>query len=169
MSLSLYDTTVPVFKQMLLALSDVLKKAEAQAQERQYDPAVLLQTRLFPNMLPFVRQVQIACDFAKSVPARIAGIEVASYEDSEQTFAELQERISKTVAVLDTMSAAQFEGGADKQIVLRPGTPKEKTLSGQDYVLRYGLPQFFFHVTTAYDLLRHNGIEIGKKDYMGTY
>jgi len=169
MSLSLYDTTVPVFKQMLLALSDVLKKAETQAQERQYDPAVLLQTRLFPNMLPFVRQVQIACDFAKSVPARIAGIEVASYEDSEQTFAELQERISKTVAVLDTMSSAQFEGGADKQIVLRPGTPKEKTLSGQDYVLRYGLPQFFFHVTTAYDLLRHNGIEIGKKDYMGTY
>jgi uncharacterized protein len=169
MSLSLYDTTVPVFKQMLLALSDVLKKAETQAQERQYDPAVLLQTRLFPNMLPFVRQVQIACDFAKSVPARIAGIEVESYEDSEQTFAELQERIKKTVAVLDTMSAAQFEGGADKQIVLRPGTPKEKTLSGQDYVLRYGLPQFFFHVTTAYDLLRHNGIEIGKKDYMGTY
>ena len=169
MSLSLYDTTVPVFKQMLLALSDVLKKAEAQAQERQYDPAVLLHMRLFPNMLPFVRQVQIACDFAKSVPARVAGIEVASYEDSEQTFAELQERIKKTVAVLDTMSAAQFEGGADKQIVLRPGTPKEKTLSGQDYVLRYGLPQFFFHVTTAYDLLRHNGIEIAKKDYMGTY
>lgn len=169
MSLSLYDTTVPVFKQMLLALSDVLKKADAQAQERQYDPANLLQTRLFPNMLPFVRQVQIACDFAKSVPARIAGIEVDSYEDSEQTFAELQERISKTVAVLDAMTAAQFEGGADKQIVLRPGTPKEKTLTGQDYVLRYGVPQFFFHVTTAYNLLRHNGIEIGKKDYMGAY
>jgi hypothetical protein len=169
MSLSLYETTVPVFKQMLLALNDVLKKAENQAQERKYDPANLLQTRLFPDMLSFVRQVQIACDFAKSVSARIAGIEVESYEDSEQSFAELQQRITKTVAVLDAMTAEQFEGGADKQIVLRPGTPKEKTLTGQDYVLRYGLPQFFFHVTTAYNLLRHNGIEIGKKDYMGQY
>jgi len=169
MSISLYEPTVPVFKQMLLALSDVLKKAENQAQDRKYDPANLLQTRLFPDMLSLVRQVQIACDFAKSVSARIAGIEVASYEDTEQSFAELQERISKTVAVLDAMSAAQFEGGADKKIVLRPGTPKEKTLTGQDYVLRYGLPQFFFHVATAYNLLRHNGIEIGKKDYMGAY
>jgi len=169
MSLSLYETTVPVFKQMLLALNDVLKKAENQAQERKYDPANLLQTRLFPDMLSFVRQVQIASDFAKSVSARIAGIEVESYEDSEQSFAELQQRITKTVAVLDAMTAEQFEGGADKQIVLRPGTPKEKTLTGQDYVLRYGLPQFFFHVTTAYNLLRHNGIEIGKKDYMGQY
>jgi hypothetical protein len=169
MSLSLYETSVPVFKQMLLALSDVLKKAEDQAQDRKYDPANLLHARLFPDMLSLVRQVQIACDFAKSVPARIAGIEVASYEDSEQTFAELQERIAKTVAVLDAMTVGQFEGGAQKHIVLRPGTPKEKTLIGQDYVLRYGLPQFFFHVTTAYNILRHNGIEIGKKDYMGAY
>lgn len=169
MSLSLYQTTVPVFKQMLLALGDVLKKAESQAHDRQYDPANLLQTRLFPDMLSFVRQVQIACDFAKSVPARIAGIEVASYEDSEQSFAELQERITKTVAVLDAMTVEQFEGGADKSIVLRPGTPKEKTLTGQDYVLHYGLPQFFFHVTTAYNLLRHNGVAIGKKDFMGKY
>ncbi len=169
MSISLYSATVPVFKQMLLALSDVLAKAEEHTQARKFDPANLLQTRLFPDMLPLVRQVQIACDFAKSVPARIAGIEVATYEDNEQSFAELQQRIAKTVALLDTLTIAQFDSGEGKEIVLRPGTPKEKKLTGEAYVLAYGLPQFFFHVTTAYNLLRHNGVEIGKKDYMGSY
>jgi len=169
MSISLYAATVPVFKQMLLALSDVLKKGEEHAQDRQFDPLTLLQARLFPDMLPLVRQVQIACDFANSVPARIAGVEVATYEDNEQSFAELQRRISKTIAQLDTLNIEQFDGGEGKEIVLRPGTPKEKKLSGQAYVLAYGLPQFFFHVTTAYSLLRHNGVEIGKKDYMGSY
>jgi hypothetical protein len=169
MSISLYDATVPVYKQMLLALSDVLKKAEDQAQVLKFDTNVLLQARLFPNMFPLVRQVQIACDFAKSVSARLAGIEVEAYEDSEQSFAELQHRITKTVAVLESMMAEQFEGSEGKQIVLRPGTPKEKTLTGSDYALRYGLPQFFFHLTTAYNILRHNGIDIGKKDFMGAY
>jgi hypothetical protein len=169
MSISLYDATVPVYKQMLLALSDVLKKAEDQAQELKFETDVLLQTRLFPNMFPLVRQVQITCDFAKSVSARLAGIEVEAYEDSEQSFAELQHRITKTVAVLESMTAEQFKGSEGKQIVLRPGTPKEKTLTGSDYALRYGLPQFFFHMTTAYNILRHNGIEIGKKDFMGAY
>ncbi len=169
MSISLYETSVPVFKQMLLALSDVLKKAENQAQERKYETAALLQARLFPDMFALVRQVQIACDFAKSVSARLAGIEVDRYEDTEQSFAELQERITKTVAILDALTVSQFEGVANEKIVLRPGTPKEKTLTGQDYALRYGLPQFFFHLTTAYNILRHNGIEIGKKDFMGAY
>jgi len=169
MSISLYAATVPVFKQMLLALSEVLKKGEEHAQDRKFDPLTLLQARLFPDMLPLVRQVQIACDFANSVPARIAGVEVATYEDNEQSFAELQRRISKTIAQLDTLNIEQFDGGEGKEIVLRPGTPKEKKLSGQAYVLAYGLPQFFFHVTTAYSLLRHNGVEIGKKDYMGSY
>lgn len=169
MSISLYAATVPVFKQMLLALSDVLKKGEEHAQNRKFDASALLQTRLFPDMLPLARQVQIACDFANSVAARLAGIEVATYDDSAQSFAELQQRISKTIAMLDTLKTEQFEGGEGKEIVLRPGTPKEKKLSGQAYVLAYGLPQFFFHVTTAYNLLRHNGVEIGKKDYMGSY
>lgn len=169
MSTSLYSTTVPVFKQMLLALSDVLKKGEEHAQNRKFDPAVLLQSRLFPDMLPLVRQVQIACDFAKSVPARIAGVEVAAYEDSEQSFAELQQRIAKTLALIEGMTAEQLNGSAVKEVVLRPGTPKEKKLTVEDYALKYGMPQFFFHVTTAYNLLRHNGVEIGKKDYMGTY
>jgi hypothetical protein len=169
MSISLYSATVPVFKQMLLALSDVLKKGEEHAQHRKFEPTVLLQSRLFPDMLPLVRQVQIACDFAKSVPARIAGVEVAAYEDSEQSFAELQQRITKTLALIEGMTAEQLNGSAVKEVVLRPGTPKEKKLTVEDYALKYGMPQFFFHVTTAYNLLRHNGVEIGKKDYMGTY
>lgn len=169
MSISLYTATVPVLKQMLLALSDVLKKSEEYAQLRKCDPSALLQSRLFPDMLALVRQVQIACDFAKSVPSRIAGVEVTAYEDTEQSFDELQQRIAKTLALINTFSAAQLNGSAVKEVVLRPGTPKEKKLSVEDYALRYGMPQFFFHVTTAYNLLRHNGVEIGKKDFMGAY
>ena len=169
MSTSLYNATVPVFKQMLLALSDVLKKGEEYAEQKKFDSTVLLQARLFPDMLPLVRQVQIACDFAKSVPSRLAGIEVAAYEDTEQTFAELQQRIAKTLALINAFTPAQLDSSAVKEIVLRPGTPKEKKLAVEDYALKYGMPQFFFHVTTAYNLLRSNGVEIGKKDFMGSY
>jgi len=169
MSVSLFTATIPVLKQMLLALSDVLKKGEHYAEQRKFDSTTLLQSRLFPDMLALVRQVQIACDFAKSVPSRIAGVEVAAYEDTEKSFAELQQRISKTLALIDSFTAAQLEGSAVKEVVLRPGTPKEKKLSVEDYALKYGMPQFFFHVTTAYNLLRHNGVEIGKKDFMGSY
>ena len=169
MSTSLYNATVHVFKQMLLALSDVLKKGEEYAEQKKFDSTVLLQARLFPDMLPLVRQVQIACDFAKSVPSRIAGVEVAAYEDTEQTFAELQQRIAKTLALINAFTPAQLDSSAVKEIVLRPGTPKEKKLAVEDYALKYGMPQFFFHVTTAYNLLRSNGVEIGKKDFMGSY
>ena len=169
MSTSLYNATVPVFKQMLLALSDVLKKGEEYAEQKKFDSTVLLQARLFPDMLPLVRQVQIACDFAKSVPSRLAGVEVAAYEDTEQTFAELQQRIAKTLTLISAFTPAQLDGSAVKEIVLRPGTPKEKKLAVEDYALKYGMPQFFFHVTTAYNLLRSNGVEIGKKDLMGSY
>jgi uncharacterized protein len=169
MSTSLYNATVPVFKQMLLALSDVLKKGEEYAEQKKFESTVLLQGRLFPDMLPLVRQVQIACDFAKSVPSRLAGVEVAAYEDTEQTFAELQQRIAKTLTLISAFTPAQLDGSAVKEIVLRPGTPKEKKLVVEDYALKYGMPQFFFHVTTAYNLLRSNGVEIGKKDFMGSY
>ncbi|HKX56265.1 MAG TPA: DUF1993 domain-containing protein [Xanthomonadales bacterium] len=168
-SVSMYHASVPVFRQMLLALSDVLGKAAAYAEARKVDQAVLLQSRLALDMFPLVRQVQIACDFAKSVPARLTAVEVPAYDDSEQDIAGLQARIAGTVAILDGLSEAQFEGSEALEIVLRPGTPKEKTLTGRTYLLNYGLPQFFFHVTTAYNLLRHNGVEIGKKDYMGSY
>ena len=169
MSISHYSATVPVFKQMLTALSEVLQKGEACAQQRKFDPVILLQSRLFPDMLPLVRQVQIACDFAQSVPMRIAGLEVAAYEDTEQSFAELQSRISKTLALINALTPAQLDGSSVQEIVLRPGTPKEKKLSVEDYALKYGMPQFFFHVTTAYNILRLNGVEIGKKDFMGSY
>jgi hypothetical protein len=169
MNNAMYDASIPVFRQMLGGLDDVLGKAEAHVTDRRIDPDALLQARLFPDMFPFTRQVQIACDFAKSVPARLAGVDVPAYEDVEQTFAELHDRIARTLAFVDGLDAAQFDGAAQREIVLRPGTPKERKLDGQAYLLAYGLPQFFFHVTTAYALLRHNGVEIGKKDYMGQY
>ena len=169
MTLSMHAASVPVFKQLLDGLADVLGKAEAHAIDKKIDPSVLLQTRLFPDMSPLVRQVQIACDFAKSVPARLAGVDVPAYDDSEQSFAELQVRIAKTLAFIDGLDAAAFDGSEARTILLRPGTPKERSISGQGYLLNYGLPQFFFHVTTAYALLRHNGVEVGKKDFMGAY
>ena len=169
MSISMYTAAIPVFKQMLNSLHDVLAKAEAHATAKNIEPNALLQARLFPDMFPPTRQVQIAADFAKGVAARLADVELPAYEDNEQTFAELQARIAKTLAFIDTLSAAQIDGSETREIVLRPGTPKEKKLSGQTYLLSYGLPQFFFHVTTAYAILRHNGVEIGKKDFMGAY
>lgn len=150
-------------------MSGVLTKAAEHAAARKIDPPALLQARLFPDMFPLLRQVQIATDFARSVAARLAGVEVPSAPDTEQSFDELQQRIASTLAFLDSLDPAAFDGSDTREIVLRPGTPKERTLSGQAYLLSYGLPQFFFHVTTAYALLRHGGVEIGKRDYMGAY
>lgn len=168
-TISMYHASVPVFRQMLLALSDILGKAGAYGEAKKIDQAVLLQSRLSLDMFPLVRQVQIACDFAKSVPARLASADVPAYDDSEQDIAGLQARIASTVAFIDSLGEAQFDGSEALEILLRPGTPKEKKLTGRAYLLSYGLPQFFFHVTTAYNLLRHYGVEIGKKDYMGSY
>ena len=168
-SVSMHHASVPVFRQMLLALSEVLAKAAAYGEAKKVDQVVLLQSRLALDMFPLVRQVQIACDFAKSVSARLTTVEVPAYDESEQDIAGLQARIASTVAFLDGLNEAQFDGSEALEIVLRPGTPKEKTLNGQTYLLNYGMPQFFFHVTTAYNLLRHNGVEIGKKDFMGSY
>lgn len=169
MTISMYSASVPVFKQMLNALSEVLAKAEAHAGAKSIEPGALTQARLFPDMFPLSRQVQIAADFAKSVSARLAGLDVPAYDDSEQSLAQLRARIAKTLAFIDGIKPEQFDGSDALEIVLRPGTPKEKKLSGHSYLLHYGLPQFFFHVTTAYDILRHNGVEIGKRDFMGAY
>jgi hypothetical protein len=169
MTLSLHTASVPVFTQLLGGLSDVLAKAAAHAAERKIEPDALLQSRLFPDMFPLLRQVQIACDFAKSVSARLAGAEVPSWEDSEKTFDDLQARIRRTLDFIAGLDAAAFADAAAREIVLRPGTPKERRLDGQAYLLAYGLPQFFFHVTTSYALLRHGGVEIGKRDFMGRY
>ena len=169
MTLSMYTASVPVFQQMLGSLDALLAKAEAHATERKIDPDALLQSRLFPDMFPLLRQVQIACDFAKGVSGRLAGAELPVFDDQETSFADLRALIAKALAFIGGLDAAQFEGSESREIVLRPGTPKERRIAGQAYLLNYGLPQFFFHVTTSYALLRHNGIEVGKRDYMGAY
>ncbi|MEB0077236.1 DUF1993 domain-containing protein [Pseudomonas sp. CCI3.2] len=169
MTISLYATSIPVFKQMLSALSDVLAKADAHATAKSIEPDALLQARLFPDMFQLVRQVQIAVDFAKGVSSRLAGIDAPKYDDSEKTFAELHALIAKTLAFIATIQPEQINGQEDREIITRPGTPKEKRFDAQTYLLGYGLPQFFFHVTTAYAILRHNGVEVGKRDFMGSY
>jgi hypothetical protein len=165
----MYTSSIPVFKQMLGGLSQVLRKAEAHATEKKIEPNALLQARLFPDMFALLRQVQVASDFAKSVSARLAGVDVPKLEDNEQTFAELQARIATVLAFIEGLDVAKFDEAATREIVTQAGTPKEKRFTGQSYLLNYGLPHFFFHTTTAYAILRHNGVEVGKKDYIGTY
>lgn len=169
MTNAIYAASIPVFKQMLGGLKAVLSKAETHAAEKKIDPNALLQARLYPDMFPLLRQVQVATDFAKSVSARLAGVEVPKLEDTEQTFADLQTRINTVLAFMEGLEVSKFDDAATREIVTQAGTPKEKRFTGQSYLLNYGLPHFFFHTTTAYAILRHNGIEVGKKDYIGTY
>ena len=169
MTQPLYNASVPVFKQMLTALSDVLKKAQIHAAEKNIDPNAFLQARLYPDMFPLFRQVQIAVDFSKGATSRLAGVDVPSWPDGEATFDDLQALLTKALDYFATFKPEQFGEAAEREIVLRPGTPKEKKLVGSAYLQHYALPQFYFHVTTAYAILRHNGVEIGKRDYMGTY
>ena len=169
MTSPMYNHSVPVLKQMLTALKTILAQADAHVAAKSIEPDALLQARLYPDMFPLVKQVQIAADFARGISARLAGVDVPSFESTEKSFADLDALLNQTLAFIDSVNASQFEGSESKEIVLRPGTPKEKKLSGQTYLANYGLPQFFFHATTAYDILRHNGLAIGKRDYMGAY
>ena len=169
MTSPMYTNSVPVFKQLLTAMKDILAQAAAQVAAKSMEPDALLQARLYPDMFPLVKQVQIAADFARGVSARLAGVDVPSHAGDEKSFADLDVLLAKTLAFLDGVNAAAFDGSETREIVLRPGTPKEKKLSGQAYLSNYGLPQFFFHVTTTYAILRHNGLAIGKRDYMGAY
>ena len=165
----MYQASIPVFTQMLGGLKTVLSKAEAHAIDKKIDPNALLQARLFPDMFALLRQVQVATDFAKSVSARLAGVPVPQLPDTEQTFADLQARIDTVLGFLAGLTEAQLADAATREIVSQAGTPKEKRFTGQSYLLNYGLPHFFFHTTTAYNILRHNGVEVGKKDFVGTY
>ena len=165
----IYSASIPVFKQMLGGLAQVLAKAAAHAEAKKIDPNALLQARLFPDMFALLRQVQVASDFAKSVSARLAGVEVPKLEDNEATFADLQVRIASVLAFIEGLDPAKFDEAATREIVTQAGTPKEKRFTGESYLLNYGLPHFFFHCTTAYAILRHNGVEVGKKDYIGSY
>jgi uncharacterized protein len=169
MTSPMYAHSVPVFKQMLTALKTFLAQASAHAVDKNIVPDALLQARLFPDMFPLLKQVQIAAEFARSVSARLAGVDVPVVEGQEASFADLDTLLTQTLSFLDSLDPAQFDGSESRQIVLRPGTPKEKQLTGQAYLAHYGAPQFFFHVTTAYALLRHGGLPIGKRDYMGAY
>lgn len=169
MTSAIYTASIPVFKQMLGGLSGVLAKAEAHVAAKKIDPNALLQARLFPDMFPLLRQVQVATDFAKSVSARLAGVDVPKLDDNEQSFADLQARITTVLTFIEGLDVALFEEAATREIVTQAGTPKEKRFSGASYIFNYGLPHFFFHTTTVYAILRHNGVEVGKKDYIGTY
>ena len=166
MSLSMYDASAPRFAHMLRNLDAILARARDHAATKKIDPAVLLGARLFPDMLPMVKQVQIATDHAKGAVARLAGAEPPRYEDTEQSFDELRARIAKTIAFVESLSPEKIDGSEQRPIALRVGG-KDWSFSGQDYLLSFALPNFHFHLVTAYNILRHNGIEIGKGDYLG--
>ncbi len=166
MTLAIYQASVPVFIQGLTGLGGVIDKAAAHAAERKIDPAALLQARLYPDMFPFARQVQIATDFAKGGAARLAGVEFPAYEDSETSFEELKARVDKTIAFLRTLDAAQIDGSEERDISLvRRG--ETSIVKGQAYLLEQAMPNFYFHITTAYAIQRHNGVEVGKRVFLG--
>jgi hypothetical protein len=162
----MYQASVPVFARMLENLSTVLAKGAAHAEARKIDPAIFINARLAPDMFPLSRQVQIASDAAKGCIARLAGAEVPSYADTESTFPELHERVAKTIAFVNSFAAPQIDGSEERTVTLKL-RGEETKFRGQDFLFRLALPNFFFHVTTAYAILRHNGVEVGKTDYLG--
>ncbi|TAK45615.1 MAG: DUF1993 family protein [Betaproteobacteria bacterium] len=166
MKISMYQASAPRFASMLNNLAGILDKAAAHAEARKIDPQVLLASRLYPDMFPLARQVQIACDNAKGAVARLAGLEVPKHEDSEKTFDELKARIAKTIAFVDSIRPAQVDGSEGRDIHLKLGR-REVDWKGMQYLLGFALPNFYFHVMTAYAILRHNGVELGKQDYIG--
>ena len=166
MSLSMHQASVPVFVRMLNNLSAILKTAEAHAEAKKIEPSVLINDRLAPDMHPLSRQIQIATDGAKGCVARLAGIDIPSYPDTETTFAELQERLAKTIAFLTSVPAEKIDGSEDRTITLKVGG-KDLNFPGSAYLLNFALPNFFFHVTATYLILRHNGVQLGKTDYLG--
>jgi uncharacterized protein len=168
MTISMYQASIPTFIRMLTNLAGVLNKGAAYAEARKIDPAVLLTSRLFPNMYTFTRQVQIVTDMTKGCAARLAGQEPPSYEDKESSFPELIARIEKTIAYLKTFTPAQIDGTEEKSVSLKVGG-QPMTFQGLSYLLSYVLPNLYFHTTTAYGILRHNGVELAKKDYLGSF
>ena len=162
----MYSYAIPVLTHALKSLSAILDKAAAYATERKIDPNVLTAGRLFPDMFPLNRQVMIACDLAKGCCARLAGIDNPVFEDTETTFEELKARIAKTLAFLDSVEEADFDGAQSREIRFKAG-PNEIEFIGVDYLKEWVYPNFFFHMTTAYNILRHNGLAVGKLDYLG--
>ena len=166
MTLSMYQASAPVFTRMLTNLAAILTKAEENAATRKIDPAIFLAARLAPDMLPLTRQIQMASDAAKGGIARLAGVEIPSFPDTEIDFAGLHARIAKTIAFIESAPKDQIEGSDVSSIVLKfPG--RELNFTGQSFLFQFALPNFFFHVTTAYAILRHNGVPVGKMDFLG--
>ena len=166
MALSMYQASIPQLKKMLINLSNILKKGEEFAKAKNIDSAVLINDRLAPDMFPLVKQVQIACDQVKNGMARLVGVEIPQFDDRETNFAQLQERIAKTIAFVDGITPAQVDGTEAKEIQFSIKEWKFEFV-GQQYLLTWIIPNFYFHMTTAYDILRHNGVELGKSDYLG--
>ena len=163
--LTMYDATIPPLKRTLSNLSHILKKGEGHANSKEIDLTIFFNARLFPDMFPLSRQVQIATDMSKGAAARLAEVEIPKYEDNETTFEDLQARITKTLQFLDSVTPAQFEGSEKRNIELMVRKQKME-FTGQDYLLAWVMPNVYFHVTTAYDILRHNGVELGKPDFL---
>ena len=168
MTISMYQASVPMFRTLLGGLSDVLDKGAAFCEARQVDPSVLLTFRLAPDMFPLTRQVQIATDMVKGGVARLAGAEVPAWEDTEKTFGELKERIGKTLAFMDGFRPDQIDGSEDREIVLKMRAG-DMQFAGQRYLIGFVIPNVIFHCATAYNILRHNGVEVGKRDFLGGF
>ena len=166
MTISMSSASLPVFKAMLSNLSHILEKGQAHAEARKFDPAVLLQYRLAPDMLPFTRQVLIACDAAKNGVARMSGVEAPKFEDKEASFPELKARIQKTLDYLNTVPNERMDGTEDKEITFPVGPEATRTMKAEAYLKHWAMANFFFHITMAYAILRHNGVELGKADYL---
>ncbi len=167
MTISMYSASVPVFVRMLRNLSACLEKAQAYAKTRGFDSAVLVGSRLAPDMLPLAKQVQIACDAAKFGAARLAGVDAPSFEDKEATIAELQARINKTIDYIESVDASKIDGSEEREVQVPIRGREPLKLRGLDYLTQFVLPNFYFHVCTSYGLLRHNGVDLGKGDYLG--
>jgi hypothetical protein len=166
MPISMYQASAPRFAAMLKNLSGLLDKAQAHCEAKKIDPLVLTGARLYPDMFPLSRQVQIACDAAKGALARLAGVEIPKHEDTEKTFDELKGRINKTLEFMATLKAPQIDGSEEKEVVLKL-RGKDVSFKGQPYLLGFAHPNFYFHVATTYAILRHNGVEVGKGDFLG--
>jgi hypothetical protein len=169
MKISVHAVTVDLFTISLTNLSALLEKGLAHATARKFDPSVLLSARLAPDMFPLSRQVQIACDSAKNSVARVAALEPPRFEDNEKTIEELRARIARTIEYIKGVPATAFEGAEDRDIRIPTGPDKFLDFKGLDFIQRWAIPNVFFHITTTYALLRHNGVEVGKRDFLGTH
>ena len=165
--MSFYDATVPAFLQILGSLTGILGKAEAHCKAKNIAPEVLLSARLYPDMLPFSKQIQLVCDFAAKGCARLTHSEVPSTPDTEKTFEELKQRLAKTIDYVKAFKPAQFEGADAREVTFPVGPTNTMTLTGQQFVNNFAFPNFYFHAATAHGILRHNGVEIGKRDFLG--